>query len=171
MTNLFLTTDFFTVLMFYVRRAMVNIYISAYVIKGNQRRSSDPLIRLISLLELKKKQGVDIKILIDNPPRNRPNFAPNRVFFRYLYDRQFQLCINNGFSTAHAKTISIDGKYLFIGSHNLTQRSFYNPLEASVLLELRDVVTANDINFLKNFNNTDFRRFPPEVLNIDRIYP
>jgi phosphatidylserine/phosphatidylglycerophosphate/cardiolipin synthase-like enzyme len=160
-----------TALLSALRKATKNIYISIYVIKSNMNRSGDPVTNLFNILVHKLKQGLEIKILLDYPKKNRPNFHTNRFFMRRFYDAKIPFCLNMGFSTCHGKVISIDQSNLFLGSHNLARRSFSNPLEFSIQTSDKNVISDFDLLFLNFWNDPSYKRFPPTILDIERIYP
>jgi phosphatidylserine/phosphatidylglycerophosphate/cardiolipin synthase-like enzyme len=171
MNAILLNTNYANVLLSSLRISTSKIYIMSYVISGNQCRASDPITQLINILAVKVRRGLDVRVILDNPKRNRPNFNANRVYMRQLSDNNIPFCLNAYKTTAHAKAVLIDDEKLFIGSHNLAHRSLQNPLEFSVMLEDKYLAVTFNHMFLNFWNDPMYYRFPPNELIIDRIYP
>lgn len=151
--------------------ARASIYICAYVMKGNLKKKADPVYAFMSFLKQKQGQGLDIRVILDSPKKNRPNFHTNRYFMRRLYDAGIPFGIPKEYLTCHSKVISIDGQVLFCGSHNLTKRSFLNPLECTA--EIRNVKLVAQYNqvFNEYWKCGALFRYPPLMLDMERIYP
>jgi len=166
-----LNIDFAVFVAAALRAAQTNIYICCYVMSGNQQRAADPISKILNILEAKKAAGVDVRVIIDNPKKNRPNFHANRVYLRQLYDKNIPFALNPHKTTAHMKAILCDNRSLFIGSHNLAHRSLFNPYELSIKVD--DEKTAQEFKtlFLSMWENPEFYRYPPLTFDFDRIYP
>ena len=128
--------SFATSLIAAVRQAKRRVWIFAYVINANLSKASDPVTLLMTLLQARRGAGCDIRIILDNPQQNRPNYHCNKFFMRRLMEWNFQFCTPPPTITSHAKAILVDDKVLFIGSHNLAKSSLMNPLDCTV--ELRN---------------------------------
>ena len=163
--------DFANAFLSAVSKAQRSIYLTSYVMSGNQKRASDPVSQLIDILADKAALGVDVRVLLDNPKKNRPNFHANRVYMRQLYDHKipFGLCRFN--DTLHLKTILIDTEILFIGSHNLAHRSLCNPFELTAEINDVDVCTVFKALFFSFWSDPSFFLYPPLFLDFERIYP
>jgi len=118
------------------RTAKKRVWILSYVINANLSKQSDPVTLFFSILRSRHAAGCDIRIILDNPQQNRPNYHCNKYMMRRLMEWNFQFCTPPPRVTSHAKAVLIDNSVLFIGSHNLAKSSLLNPLDCTV--ELRN---------------------------------
>ena len=153
------------------RAAQSEIWLMAYVMSGNMRRKTDPLFVLLKILEIKSRQGIDVRIVLDSPKPGRPNFHANRTFSRRLYDFGIPFALPGKFLTAHAKCACIDGALLFCGSHNLTKHSIHNPYDCTVETDSQSAITSYRKYFSEIWGGTDLIKYPPSKLDFERIYP
>jgi len=118
------------------KTARKRVWILSYVINANLNRQGDPITHFFSILRTRHSAGCDIKIILDNPQINRPNYHCNKYIMRRLMEWQIPFRTPPPRVTSHAKAILIDSSVLFIGSHNLAKSSLLNPLDCTV--ELRN---------------------------------
>lgn len=107
-----------------IEKAKKYIVISTYIFEG------ETALKLIDALTLATKRGVETTVIIDNggsghfiKEKNLKEFAKTSSFELLFYNTTL---IRKNFRS-HSKTILIDGKIGFIGSHNL--RDFASPME------------------------------------------
>lgn len=115
-----------------IRTARRRVLIMAYVVNCNINRQGDPITLIFSLLEKKIRDGLDVRIIIDDPAINRPNYHCNRFMTRWFEIWNIPYCTPPPRFTSHCKAIIIDDSVLFLGSHNLAKSSFTNPLDCTV---------------------------------------
>lgn len=82
-----------------------------------------------------KGRGVDIRIIVDAPKRNRPNFNVNNFSVRKLLESGIEVRMPKGHKAGHAKVAIFDNDFAIVGSHNITDSSFSNPFELSLLIK------------------------------------
>lgn len=124
-----------------IDNAFSRVWIASYVLNGNQRRASDPILSLFrALSSLAFRRGGDVRFLLHYPARRSTARHANLVFGRWLLDQGFSVRRQLGRGSLHAKMILIDDTHLFIGSHNLVRSSLENPLELSVCIYDSDVI-------------------------------
>ncbi len=115
-----------------ISQAKKRVWILSYVINCNLNKAGDPITAVFSMLRKKKLAGCDVRVVLDNPQANKPNFHCNKFFMRRLMEWGIPFQTPPTRVTSHAKAILIDEKVLFIGSHNLAKSSLLNPLDCTV---------------------------------------
>jgi len=153
------------------RKAQESVWLMAYVMSGNMRRRADPLWVLLKILEIKCKQGIDVRIILDSPKPGRQNFHANRVFCRRLYDFGIPFALPGRFMTSHAKCALIDKSTFFCGSHNLTKHSLFNPYDCTIETDSQEVITSFIDYFSTVWSSREMTKYPPSKLDFERIYP
>lgn len=144
------------------RSARSRIWISTYVINANLNYQSDPITLLFSILRRRMENGVDVKIICDDPKHNRPNYHCNKFIFRWLEQWQIPYCTPGPKITAHAKTVLIDTSHLFIGSHNLAKSSLNNPIECTVEIKAPSIIAEYATAYETIWNDVGMiRHMPP----------
>ncbi len=108
---------------------------------GNQpRRIAEELIRA-------KRRGVDVTVILerDNGRKGDGLTSENRRTAAFLARGGVRVFFDSPSVVTHAKAAVIDGRYVYLGSHNLTQAALRRNNELSVLIdspELADEVAA-----------------------------
>lgn len=169
--TIFHVETFYPALRSSCRSALNSIWIMSYVMSGNMRRKTDPLYVLLKILEIKTRQGVDVRIVLDSPKTGRPNFHANRTFSRRLFDFGIPFALPGRFLTAHAKCALIDGEVFFCGSHNLTKHSIHNIYDCTLETRSPGAVAAFSKYFLDIWNGYELTKYPPAKMDFERIYP
>ena len=82
------------------------------------------------LAAIKEKRGdkLRVRVLMEG---ERETEARNRVTGAYLEERGIEV----GYGSSHAKGVCIDGRYLLLGSTNLTDQSIQKNNETNILLD------------------------------------
>lgn len=131
-----------------IRAAKRRIWMTVYVLNANLNRAGDPVTYILHLLRQAQAAGCDVRIIIDSPRENRPNYHANKVMIRELEAWGIPVAVPPRRTTCHAKIILVDSTAAFIGSHNLAQSSLRNPLDCSA--EIRDpAIIAGVAEFFK----------------------
>lgn len=153
------------------RAAQSSVWLMVYVMSGNMRFRSDPVWVLLKILEIKCRQGVDVRIILDNPKPGRPNFHTNRVFSRRLYDFGIPFGLPGDFRTLHGKASLVDGKTLFCGSHNLTKHSIGNHYDCTIETDSPGAIASFEKYFSGIWSDPGIKKYPPAKMDFERIYP
>jgi phosphatidylserine/phosphatidylglycerophosphate/cardiolipin synthase-like enzyme len=159
-----------TALLAAARQAKHRIWILAYVINANLSKGGDPITLLMSILRQRRAQGCDIRIILDNPQINKPNYHCNKFFMRRLMEWQFQFCTPPKNVTSHAKAVLIDNQVLFIGSHNLAKSSLMNPLDCTVELRNAFLIRSFAETYMMVWNNSTMVSYTPEDMPRAEFY-
>ncbi|HEX8961033.1 MAG TPA: phospholipase D-like domain-containing protein [Geobacteraceae bacterium] len=129
-----------------IRDAKKRVICTFYLFKitgtaGNQpRRIAEELIRA-------KRRGADVTVILerDNGRKGDGLTAENRRTAAFLVRGGVRVFFDSPSVVTHAKAAVIDGRYVYLGSHNLTQAALRHNNELSVLIdspELAEEVTA-----------------------------
>lgn len=155
-----------------IKSARSRIWISTYVINCNLNKQSDPVTLLFSILRSCMLRGVDVRILCDDPPHNRPNYHCNKFIFRWLERWNIPYCTPPTQFTAHAKCVLIDSTHLFIGSHNLVKSSLDNPIDCTIELQSPGIITEYAAAYELIWHDTGMtQHMPPFQHNLETPRP
>jgi len=165
------TTTYGTTLRKAIIGAKKRVWISTYVTALNFKKKTDPVHILFILLQRKAGEGLDIRLLIDHPRQNKPNYHAVMFLIRRLKQWRLPFWIAPDETTCHGKVVLIDDNRCFIGSHNLAKSSFRNPLEVSVEIPSKKINAIVQDWFETGFKNPRFEYYPPGEYDISDIYP
>lgn len=116
------------------------IRIFTYVLSFHFFRNSSKSTQVYLSLADAKRRGVDIRVIVDSPKRNRPNFNVNNFAVKKLIDVDIPVKMPSGGRTGHAKLAVFDNLFAILGSHNITDSSFKNPFELSIVVTEPELV-------------------------------
>ena len=135
-----LTKDYATNILRLINSSYESIDLLCYVFKFNANKRSDKVNLIYSALrEFQRKKG-DVRIIIDFPRKQKPNYHPNRFSIRRLKEASISVRHIVTSSTQHAKLFIFDRSIAVSGSHNLTHSSVTNFYDISLLLDDRGLV-------------------------------
>ena len=121
-----------------IEKAQKSIDICMYLFKCNHRKRKSRSYILEKKLIRRAKQGVYIRVLLENsdydPELNKINLAVGRKMKQY----GIFVYIDHPKITTHSKLIIIDKKLVFLGSHNITNAALKYNNEFSVMIDSRD---------------------------------
>ena len=143
------------------RQARKRVWILSFVINANLSRANDPITLFFSILRERHALGCDIRIILDDPQINRPNYHCNKFFMRRLMEWGFKFQTPPAKITSHAKAVLIDDAVLFIGSHNLAKSSLTNPLDCTVELRNDFLIQSFAETFLMLWSNSSMVAYVP----------
>lgn len=99
-------------------------------------KKCDSLLKINNAIRYAAKRGVDIKCLTGSDG-----------LARRARDLGISTKCLTSWKIVHAKFILIDGRKLFIGSHNLTKSGLESNLECSAMIEYEDVDNQASVFF------------------------
>ena len=127
--------DYFPALKDAIDRAKKEITLSYYHFKTKGPPGNYPNVILRSLVDAAKR-GVRVTILLEQSRDDRENTGKeNRETMGKLRKEGLSVYLDRPEKTTHTKIVVVDGKYTFIGSHNLTQSGLQYNNEISVLID------------------------------------
>jgi phosphatidylserine/phosphatidylglycerophosphate/cardiolipin synthase-like enzyme len=132
--KLLVDRDYFPALREGIRHARQEIALSAFFFKTTGGRGSDPETILKDLLEAARR-GVRVDVVFEMGPRGDNVSRDNERAARRLKKGGVYVCMDTPETTTHAKLVVIDRRFLFVGSHNLTQSALKYNHEVSVWID------------------------------------
>ncbi|NAZ14106.1 MAG: phospholipase [Desulfurococcales archaeon] len=133
--SILLDKDYYGNLSVILPRANKSVYVIMYVIKYDPKDPMDPVNTLLNILINLSKRNVDVKIIVDDETYNS---YPETINYLLSHNISVKLDESSG-RTTHTKLVIIDGKIVFLGSHNWTQSALQRNHEVSVLIYDEDV--------------------------------
>ena len=126
--------DYFAALLDGVDQARTEIFLSAFLFRTIEDAGGYPEVFLKRLLRAARR-GVRVHVILE---RNRGADDLNRNHAETaerLEKGGVQVCLDAPNRVTHAKLVVIDGRYLLVGSHNLTQSALKYNHEVSVWID------------------------------------
>jgi phosphatidylserine/phosphatidylglycerophosphate/cardiolipin synthase-like enzyme len=119
----------------HIKRATHEVVVSMFLFKTNPDSSSRANLILEDLIAAQKR-GVQVRVLLEKTNRRDASLdRENRATSRRLRRNGVQVLFDSPDTTTHTKTIVVDERFLFIGSHNLTHSALFYNHELSVLID------------------------------------
>ncbi len=124
-----------------------------------------PTENLLNALTEARRRGVEVILLTNSV------FSSNQPLAHAAYEgirgRLLALGIKifefQNFDTLHAKTIVVDDRWVYVGSHNWDPRSWFINRETGVIIDSREVA--------QELNRLTFARATPSVVAVDQRTP
>ncbi len=126
--------DYFAALLDGIDRAGTEIVVSVFLFRTIEDADGYPEA-VLKHLRKAVRRGVRVHVILE---RNRGNDDMNRNHAgtaERLKKAGIQVCLDAPERVTHTKMVVIDGRYLLIGSHNLTQSALKYNHEASVWID------------------------------------
>ena len=143
--------EYFPVFMKAIHNAKNEIVMSFFLFKTNGYSKSFT-DRLLASLVRAAERGVKVTVILEkgNVSRNSQTDKSNRATAERLKDRGVDVCFDSPQTTTHTKVAVIDRRYIFLGSHNLTNSALKYNHELSVFIDSPPIAmeTLNYINSL-----------------------
>jgi len=147
-----LQTSYFTRVIELTRKARVFIYVCQYVFGVSSTRDWQRSNKVFKALVGAKRNGVEVKVLLDGPRERSPNVRTNITCAQRFKDEGIEVRCLNVNKTLHLKFLIFDNEFFLAGSHNLTNSSLYSPFELTFECEDGVLVNAASIYFQAMFN-------------------
>ena len=110
------------------------IVLSAFFFRTAGTTDSYPDVVLKQLLSASRR-GIGIEAVLERGQEGDNVSRDNAATAARLRDGGIRVCMDAPERTTHAKVVVIDRRYLFVGSHNLTQSALKYNHEVSVLID------------------------------------
>ena len=124
-----------------IGNARESILCSFYLFKITETRNNQPA-RIAKELVRARKRGVAVTVILENSGKERdPLNADNRQTASLLARGGVKVIFDSPRVTTHNKVVVIDNRYIFLGSHNLTQGALRYNNELSVLIDSPEMAT------------------------------
>jgi phosphatidylserine/phosphatidylglycerophosphate/cardiolipin synthase-like enzyme len=144
--------QFFHVLRDHIADATEEIVVCMFLFKTNHS-SSNRASMILDGLVTAKKRGIDVRVLLERTDRHHDSLnRHNTATSKQLRQHGVGVLFDSPETTTHTKTIVIDKRFVFIGSHNLTHSALFYNHELSVMIDDRNL--AEDVlKYLKNLES------------------
>lgn len=131
-----------------IRHARQEIALSIFFFKTGMTGTSQPELVLRHLLEAARR-GVRVEAVVESGPEGDTVSRDNEEAAKRLRNGGIRVCMDAPERTTHAKLVVIDRRYLFVGSHNLTQSALKYNHEVSVRIDSPQLA-EEAISYLKS---------------------
>jgi len=140
--------EYYQMLIDDIRNAESEILVAMYLMKYDSDDPYDWANDLIRELVAAKNRGVDVKVIIEY--RIYQGYMDvNLEAYNYLKDHGVDVKLDEDSETDHFKFVVIDGKIVYVGSHNWSEAALYYNREVSIRIveegiarELKDYFNA-----------------------------
>ena len=127
--ELLMDKDYYMSLLSAINSAKSEIYVMMFLMKYDPGDSYDPANDLIRALAQAEHRGVKVHVLLED------SLDINRVAYNYLRSNGVDVSFDSPSTTLHAKVVVIDGRIVFIGSHNWSEAALNWNHEVSVRID------------------------------------
>ena len=134
-TRLLRNTEFVDSLLERIDRARTSIVMTYFLFKTTEKRGNLPA-RVVDALLDARRRGVAVTVLLEQSDEERDSLnRDNRQTARDLRRGGVKVLFDDPRRTTHVKATVIDGRFVFIGSHNLTHSALSRNNELSVFID------------------------------------
>lgn len=131
-----------------IRRAKKDIIGCFFLFKASERRGDQPMA-IVNELIAARKRGVSVIIELEQTLTGKGTvYKQNRKAASLMAEAGIKVRFDAPRTTTHVKAMVIDGRYVYIGSHNLTQSALKYNNELSVLINSPEL--AGDVSLCLN---------------------
>ena len=130
--------DYYETVLHYLGQAKKRIDLAMFLFKitdSPTNRAAGILQELVAA----RRRGVEIFVLLEHSDYDQGINRENRRVARILRKNQIQVAFDTPATTTHTKLMVIDGRYSFVGSHNLTHSALAFNHEFSLLIDNRQL--------------------------------
>ena len=117
-----------------IRKAHSSILFSFYLFKVTDTDGNVPR-RVVDELVAARRRGVDVTVYLEKKRGKDPLMTENRRTAEALHHGGVKVFFDTPRVTTHTKVAVIDGRFVFLGSHNLTQGALRHNNELSVMID------------------------------------
>ena len=118
-----------------IRSARKSVLCCFYLFKATDTNNNMPR-RIIEELVKAARRGVDVTVILERNRKHDDNLNRDNLHTAALLSRGgVKVFFDSPKVTTHAKVAVIDRRYVYLGSHNLTQSALTHNNELSVLID------------------------------------
>lgn len=121
----------------YFKKAETSIVGTIYLVKTSNYPDNEPSDLLRELVAASKR-NVKVEIVLEDSD-DKESSDSNRSAAQMLKDAGVHVRFDDSRVATHAKTFVIDGRYCFLGSHNLTHAAMSRNAELSIFVDSQDM--------------------------------
>jgi phosphatidylserine/phosphatidylglycerophosphate/cardiolipin synthase-like enzyme len=139
---------YFDALISGIRKAKKEITGCFFIFKVSEKNDGLPR-KIVNELIAAKRRGVSITIELEQDARGKGTvYEQNRRAAALLSEAGIKVRFDAPKTTTHVKAMVVDGRYVYMGSHNLTQSALKYNNELSVMIDSADL--AAEVNAYLN---------------------
>jgi len=132
-----------------IRKAKKEITGCFFLFKVSEHKNDLPMAIVRELIDAKKR-GVTVSIELEQATSGKGTvYEQNRRAATLLADAGIRVRFDAPKTTTHVKAMVIDGRYVYMGSHNLTQSALKYNNELSVMIDSAELA-AEVTTYLNN---------------------
>jgi len=131
---------YFSVLAGFVDRASSSIEIGMFLFKTTDS-PGNRAAHLVERLIAARKRGVRVTVVLEQSSYDDGINKENNEVARQLARAGVEVHLDGENRTSHAKLVVVDGRFVFLGSHNFTHSALASNHEFSVLIDSRTLAT------------------------------
>jgi phosphatidylserine/phosphatidylglycerophosphate/cardiolipin synthase-like enzyme len=125
--------DYYPYLKTYFQKAETSIVGTIYLVKTSNYADNKPNDLLRELVAASKR-NVRVELVLEHSD-DKESVASNETAAELLRKAGATVSFDSSKTATHAKTFVIDGRYCFIGSHNLTHAAMTRNAELSIFVD------------------------------------
>jgi len=131
-----LLTDnsYYDTLILHIKQAREKINMAMFLFKTTGSAQNRPALIMKELIQAKTR-GVAVHVLLEVSNHDQNLNHENRKTAEFLRSGGVSVTFDQPETTTHTKLVIIDNRYVFLGSHNLTQAALAYNHESSLLLD------------------------------------
>lgn len=130
-----LTDDaYFPLLLQHIAEARQRIELAMFLFKMTESPNNRPAQLAQALIDARRR-GVQVAVLLEKSGYDEELNRENEKVAQLLRKNRIDVRFDTPGTTTHAKLVVIDNRYVFLGSHNLTQAALKHNHEVSLLLD------------------------------------
>jgi phosphatidylserine/phosphatidylglycerophosphate/cardiolipin synthase-like enzyme len=127
--------DFFPALLGAIDKAQHEIFISIFSFKAGVHPNSYP-DQILAGLERAVKRGVQVNVILEVTSDHTNDLTRQNMKTKTLLEEKgVTVYLDSPKKTTHTKLVLVDGRSVFLGSHNFTSSALKHNNEISVLIE------------------------------------
>jgi phosphatidylserine/phosphatidylglycerophosphate/cardiolipin synthase-like enzyme len=130
--------DYYQALLLGIDNAKERIDLTMFLFKATGSPQNRPA-RLVRALGEARDRGVDVRVILEQSDRDGDLNSENQRVAEQLRKRRVRVDFDSLENTTHAKLVVIDHRWLFTGSHNLTEAALSHNREFSLLIDDPDL--------------------------------
>lgn len=122
-----------------IHSARRSILVSSYIFRVTNSRRNFPA-HIARELVSARQRGVNVTVILEKPRSSRDDLNRENLHTAAILARGgVKVFFDSPNVVTHAKAVVIDDRYVYIGSHNLTQSALTRNNELSVLLDSPEI--------------------------------
>jgi competence ComEA-like helix-hairpin-helix protein len=126
--------DYYETLLQHIRQAQHRIDLSMFIFKITGSPRNRPAI-VLQELTAAHKRGVEVNVLLERSDNYDDLNRENRKTAEIMQSQGIKVTFARPQRTNHTKLVVVDGRYSFVGSHNLTHAALARNSELSLLID------------------------------------